>query len=215
MVKEEKTQSIIPDPLFFELWMTAEKTEDKNGYISQTLGHASKKLTRFVRENHIQTTSVADMLGKIYDLSHLDFCQIVQISGKRKSQIRDIFCIPIRTIEDWYTGKNRCPAHVRLMLLKHFFLLDLGTDICLESELNHQRPEMPDIVTTEEKLLTTSHLQANKETCKIPAFNTSRSDTEKEQYARTRKDLSEEKANNVNEMINKLISENSTLFKNN
>ena len=215
MAKEEKVQSIIPDSLFFELWMTAEKTEDKNGYISQTLGHASKKLARFVRENQIQTKSVADMLGKIYDLSHLDFCQIVQISGKRKSQIRDIFCIPIRTIEDWYVGKNRCPAHVRLMLLKHFLLLDLGTGVCLESELCHQQPEMPDMIMMEENPHAISQLQANKETCKLPALNTSRSSAEKEQYARARKDLSEEKANNVNEMINRLISENSTLFKNN
>ena len=67
----------------------------------------------------------------------MTFKEIMEAAGAKKSEISHIFCIPIRTVEDWYSGKNRTPSYVKIMVLKHFHMLDLGKYVRLSSSIEH------------------------------------------------------------------------------
>ena len=78
------------------------------------------------------------------------FRNILDKAGVKKSEIANTFCIPIRTIEDWYTGKNICPAYIRLMLIRHYYLINLGKYVYLDSE-QKRKLNKPKVYNVKEK----------------------------------------------------------------
>lgn len=75
------------------------------------------------------------MLSNIYEAVNMPFDELIKKTGKKKSQIRDIFCIPQRTVEDWCYGKAKPNQSIKLMILRKFHLLHLGKYIHVQSEI--------------------------------------------------------------------------------
>lgn len=105
-------------------------------YIDSFTSPLSNTYINFHKKYKLDELQVINMLENIYRAVHLSVKDIIEMSGKRKADIGYIFCIPIRTLEDWYSEKNKCPSYTRLMMIRKFGLLNLGKYIYLESD-NH------------------------------------------------------------------------------
>lgn len=126
--------SIVPDKLFHKIWDAVNKNNNLNQY----------EIIRFINENvfidykkyGFDYVSYCFLISKAYKYSLMSFRDILEMADKRKAELSDIFCIPIRTIEEWYRGTNKCPSYIRLMILKQFHLLYLDKYMKLQSELD-------------------------------------------------------------------------------
>jgi hypothetical protein len=163
---------ILPDALFNILWNKSLDYTNAHEFSSVVLADMSPKLSRFIQSYRIPTDDVMEMLEGIHSASHMLFPDILSKSSKRPSEIRDIFCIPIRTIEDWKSCKKPCPAYIRLMLIRHFYLLDLGRQMYLQSDMERQLLR-PRVYT---KHAASEDDATNKETVISPSFETSTGD---------------------------------------
>ena len=124
---------VIPDRVFHKLWDAVGKYESEDIYISNIIDNDSIFNYRKYCLDYVEASFV---LACIYRLKNMSFSDILNKAGTKKSTVSHIFCIPIRTIEDWYSGTNRSPAYIRLMMLKYFHLLDLGKHVRIESDIN-------------------------------------------------------------------------------
>ena len=127
---------IIPDKIFYKLWKSADDEIKVYEYIDSFTSSLSNNYIDFRKKCKLDELQTINMLENIYKAAHLSIREIIEASGEKKANIGYIFCIPIRTLEDWYSGKNKCPSYVRLMLIRKFELLNLGKYIYLESD-NH------------------------------------------------------------------------------
>lgn len=128
---------IIPDRLFFKLWREANsyKYLNVNDYVSVFTSYNSKSLVDLKKYN-LDYLEFTNILSNIYTVSNLSFEDIIKKVGCKKADISNIFCIPIRTVEDWYKNIHPCPSYIRLMIIRNFYLLDLGKYIYLESDIS-------------------------------------------------------------------------------
>lgn len=105
-------------------------------YIDSFTSPLSNTYIDFRKKYKLDELQVINMLENIYRAAHLSVKDIISASGKRKADVGYIFCVPIRTLEDWCSSKNKCPSYTRLMMIRKFGLLNLGKYIYLESD-NH------------------------------------------------------------------------------
>lgn len=133
---KSKIIRIIPDRVFYKLWKAAEKDLQIYEYIDLFTSPLSNDYIGFRKKYKLNEIQTIDMLKNIYKAAKLSAKDIIDASGRRKADIGYIFCIPIRTLEDWYSGRNKCPSYVRLMMIRKFELFTLGKYIYIESD-NH------------------------------------------------------------------------------
>ena len=55
-------------------------------------------------------------IAAIRDVAHLSIKEIRAKTGLSQVKFCERFCIPRRTLEDWESGRNKCPDYTRLML---------------------------------------------------------------------------------------------------
>ncbi len=128
---------VLPDKEFHKIWNAAQK-KDYEAYVHMFTHPASKDRIDFEKKYDISFNAAYTLLKNIYDKANLSFKDILALTGKRKVEISNAFCIPIRTIEEWYSGNNRCPSYVRLMLLNNYYQLSLGKRVITQSEKEHR-----------------------------------------------------------------------------
>lgn len=127
---------VIPDKIFYRLWKAADSDMKIYEYIDSFVSPLSNTYIDFRKKYKLNELQVIGMLENIYRAFHMSVKDIIELSGKKKADIGYIFCIPIRTLEDWCAGKNKCPSYIRLMMIRKFGLLSFGKYIYLESD-NH------------------------------------------------------------------------------
>lgn len=132
--KRKGRKKILSNKVFCELWNCAGKVNDKKEYIKTFTSPTSCKYIDFKRKFNLEYEEVLYMLNEIYEKQHISFKEILNIAKKRKSDISNTFCIPIRTVEEWYTGKNVCNNYIRLMIMRQYHLLNLGKYIYVEAD---------------------------------------------------------------------------------
>lgn len=133
---KSKIIRIIPDRIFYRLWKAANSDIKIYEYIDSFTSPLSDTYIDFRKKYKLDELQAINMLENVYKAAHLNVKSIVEASGKKKADLGYIFCIPIRTLEDWCSEKNKCPSYVRLMMLRKFGLLNLGKYIYIESD-NH------------------------------------------------------------------------------
>lgn len=162
MKQKKRRIRVLPDRTFSILWTYANKQKQlsKDEYVKVFLSHESSHYIPFYRLYEIDELSARDMLCAVYDAAKKTFRELLEEANIKKADCSYIFCIPIRTVEDWYSNKSSCNAYIRLMLIRHFYLLNLGNYIYLQSEMDRQacRPRIyqkhtPQGKTRDEKLL--------------------------------------------------------------
>lgn len=128
---------IIPDKLFSSIYLTSFDGYSKQEHQDLFLSYKSSKRIDFWKKYKIDEYEAATLINAIYDLANINFNDLIIKTGKRKCEIRDIFCIPQRTLENWCYGKQPDNHTIRLMIIKQYHLLNLGNYIKLESELEY------------------------------------------------------------------------------
>lgn len=88
--------------------------------------------------------------------------------GLTQKKISDMFGIPRRTIEDWETGKRKCPDYVERLVMEK---LEQTFDIpdykaVLEDLLDCLERDMKHLKTDEAKTITANTITAIKESLK-------------------------------------------------
>ncbi len=146
--QKNKRLKVIPNKLFHKLWDAAQ-TGDKGSYIKRFTFPSSPDIINFYKDFGMSPNSTYKMLEQIHYLANLSFKEILELTGKRKAHISDIFCIPIRTIEEWYSGNNRCPSYIRLAILNNYYKVDLGKRIITEAE-KERRDNRPNTYASRE-----------------------------------------------------------------
>lgn len=142
---------ILPDKAFRKIWDKANSGVTLEEYIRIFTDSSADKPYVDFEKYYIDYIESLDLLKAVYESAQLSFSDILEKSEKRKAEISDMFCIPIRTVEEWYSGKNRCSSYIRLMLLKQFHLLSLGSKyVKLESEIIYLS-SMPSIYERHER----------------------------------------------------------------
>ncbi len=149
-----KKKSITPK-IFHKLWDAACKSPDRSEYVRDIL-----RSGRFRPEScDLKYDEAVTLLLDIHRLSTTSFKDILGKIKKRKCEISDLYCIPIRTVEEWYSGGNKCPGYVRLMIMRDFGILDLGVDIKeKKKEEKRENPKIKEAESIRSLLERTSYL---------------------------------------------------------
>lgn len=137
---------IIPNILFHQIWDICIKIDN-----SHFKNINDFNITEYIRYNYninykkskldyVQFTYLCEQTFKI---SRFSFKELLKLINKGKASISHEFCIPIRTVEDWYAEKNKCPEYIKLMILKQYHQLSFGKYMKLESEVNYFKTVPP------------------------------------------------------------------------
>lgn len=129
---------VLPDKVFESIWKKSENYDDIAIFIKDMTNPMNNDYIDLYKSYNISIIKTHDILREIFRCSHLSFKDILEIINKPKIYISHAYMIPIRTIEDWYSGKNKCPVYIRLMLIKQYYILNFGYEIKLESELERK-----------------------------------------------------------------------------
>lgn len=133
----KKRNKIIPDIVFHKLWDGCGRYGRKEEYISSFTNPLKENYIDFKRKYELEIEESIYMLGSIYDLHGLSFREILEKAGATQAEISHIFCIPVRTVQDWYAGKKVGASYIWLMIIKYYHLLQLGKYVRLESQIRY------------------------------------------------------------------------------
>ena len=100
------------DKQFCACVMEVDNYQDRDAYVSDM---ALSSIWDDAPSDEIPESSV-DAVGRIWDATHKSVKQIAADAGMTQRKLAERFCIPVRTIEDWCTGKRTPPDYVRLMM---------------------------------------------------------------------------------------------------
>lgn len=100
------------DKLFAKLWQDALEQPDRELYISE-YGYPE-----WFDDINMDTDEVTQILGHIHDVAHMTIRDIISRAGLTQAAFALKFCIPLRTVEDWATGKRKCTDYNRLAYAK-------------------------------------------------------------------------------------------------
>lgn len=106
------------DKIFYRLWQDALAQPNKEMYIGE-YGYPD-----WFDEISTDTGEISEILGNIHDVAHMTVRDMIIKSGMTQAAFSFHFCIPIRTVEQWATGKRKCADYIRLMIAKDLKLLN-------------------------------------------------------------------------------------------
>lgn len=132
MANRKPLIKILPDSVFHQLWNASMQFSSLDDYIHAFTSPTSKDKIHFTKYE-IDDLLSYELLKTIWNAAKLSFKDILSNSGMKKSEFSHFFCIPIRTLEDWYAGKSQCPAYMRLMFLRFFHISYLPPRVTLST----------------------------------------------------------------------------------
>lgn len=102
------------DKLFYRIFTDAQSSNDREAFISNwehspELGDA---------EGSELPAERLTELGKIWDVAHASFADIVAASGLKLVDFAARYAIPYSTAQKWYYNLSRCPDYTRLLLAR-------------------------------------------------------------------------------------------------
>lgn len=159
---DRRRKKVLQDKIFHELWLIAKEYKDPYRYANEIIRES--RINRMLEKAGLDTDEIYDMAKQIYIMYQMPVSEIVKKSGKKKAEISHMFCIPIRTLEDWTAAKAKCPDYTRLMMLKQFHLFRLGKYIYLASEEEWKRNVPPVYEHSEDYEITRMYRQSSEET---------------------------------------------------
>lgn len=105
----------------------------KEGFYGIGIKKAIENVPRFAyikREDYdIEIDLLFHTFRKCIHLTNSKFdkmtiAEVIAATGAKLADISREIGIPYRTVQDWKAGKRECPAYVKLMIGKHYGLLD-------------------------------------------------------------------------------------------
>lgn len=65
----------------------------------------------------------AELAGNIWDIAHMTIKDLCQQTGISQAAIGYRFCVPYRTVQQWYAGDRSCPEYVKIAMADSLGLL--------------------------------------------------------------------------------------------
>lgn len=106
------------DKLFYRMWHDALDQPSKELYIAE-YGYPD-----WFDEISQDPDVIVSILSDIHEVAHMSVRDIISRSGLTQAAFSVRFCIPLRTVEDWATGKRKCADYIRLMIARQLSLLE-------------------------------------------------------------------------------------------
>lgn len=101
------------DKQFYVVFGEALTANDKDAFVSDCA-----LSSMFDDGQETVSSELISELGRIWDVAHLSFNDIVAASGASLTDFAARYTIPYRTAQHWTAGDRECPAYVRLLLAK-------------------------------------------------------------------------------------------------
>lgn len=102
------------DKLFYMIFTDALNIADRDAFISDW---ALSSVWEEAEDAEIPAERLTE-LGKIWDVAHASFADIVAASGLKLIDFAARFAIPYRTVLSWKHGERECPDYTRLLLAR-------------------------------------------------------------------------------------------------
>ena len=102
------------DKLFYMIFTDALNISDRDAFISDW---ALSSVWEETEDEEIPAERLTE-LGKIWDVAHASFADIVAASGLKLIDFAARFAIPYRTVLSWKHGERECPDYMRLLLAR-------------------------------------------------------------------------------------------------
>ena len=120
----------IPAPVFYKMWHLAGDFGNKYDYIRHFTSVFSKD---YIDSNKFEMPAdqYISILMQVHKLHQISIKELVERSGLTKAGFGYKYCIPIRTIEEWYK-EDKSPDYVRLFILKDLGLFQLPRYVHIE-----------------------------------------------------------------------------------
>lgn len=96
------------DKLFNKLWLDALDQPNREMYVLE-YGYPD-----WFDEISTDASEIVQVLENIHEVAHMTVRDIIYKSGMTQAAFACHFCIPLRTVEDWATGKRKCADYQRL-----------------------------------------------------------------------------------------------------
>lgn len=113
----------IPYKTFNKLWISAQNFNTKREFINHYLFAISDEYIDFEKKYNLKFESAYDFLSEIYNKANITLKEIMDTLHLQNKDLVNTFCLSRRTVEEWKAGRNHCPDHIRLMILRHFNML--------------------------------------------------------------------------------------------
>lgn len=101
------------DKQFYVVFSSALTVNDKDAFVSDWA-----LSSMFDDGQETVSPELISDLGRIWDIAHLSFNDIVAASGASLTDFAARYAIPYRTAQHWTAGDRECPPYVRLLLAK-------------------------------------------------------------------------------------------------
>ena len=108
------------DKLFYKLWKDALAQPNKEMYIGE-YGYPD-----WFDEISANSSEIIRILENLHEVAHMSVRDIISKTGLTQSAFAIKFCIPLRTVEDWATGKRKCADYERLMFARYLGFMNIG-----------------------------------------------------------------------------------------
>ena len=129
-VKHRK--KVISNRSFAEIWTASKEAKSFRELCNMAYESKHFSPSYLDKNNNINLKEFYILLENIYMAYNMSFKEIMSKAGVTNSMVRDLFCIPEKSIEAWKSGRNKCPDYVRLMMLRYYHLINLGKYIYSE-----------------------------------------------------------------------------------
>lgn len=107
------------DKIFYMIWEDAISNSDCDAFVSDwTLS----SIWEDPDDADIPQDRI-DQLQQIWTAAHMSFADIVRFTGLKQTQFATRYCIPYRTVQNWFAGVSNCPDYMRLLLLRDLHVL--------------------------------------------------------------------------------------------
>ena len=100
--------------VFSEIWHDAQTQQDIDVFVSDW---ATSSI--FLDPEHTDQeidSSVVDQLGRLWQVAHLPFRELLKLLDLSQTACSVRFCIHLRTVQRWALGERACPSYIRLMM---------------------------------------------------------------------------------------------------
>lgn len=58
----------------------------------------------------------AQLCGETWDVAHMTVKELCKAVGMTQAALSYRFCVPYRTVQDWYSGRRSCPPYITLAM---------------------------------------------------------------------------------------------------
>ena len=147
---------IIPDRYFSKFYNYAMKSENKTQYLNNFLNISSDDYIKPAKLN-LEYEDLLFLLEHIYNMANLSFSELLDMIAITKSQFSHKFCVPLTTVNDWYSGRGKCPGYYRLLLMHYYKIPVMPKYYVLKSDFETTHKSDNPNNTSENDIISISH----------------------------------------------------------